>query len=285
MAKAVATLPRVFLGEALKQLRADAGTSLDDAARAIGKDRARLIKVLEGRATLTADELATLLDFLGAKPKHRKEILALGVEARKRSNGSPYMDLAPGSFRRVAQLEALATEIWSYEKGIFPYHLQAPEYVEAIMDASSGIWWEASEEERANRVAFRLERQRLVLGADKPKKLHLLFTDDSLVAEVGSPAIMKRQLAHVLHMIDQYKNLTVQIVPTTARNNPAQHGGLNVLHFGDVLRPVGFLPVVYGPSTYFDKTEDTNRLTRAFTRLRELALSPEDTRRVIEEKL
>ena len=57
MAEAVQTIPRVFLGEALKQLRADSGKTLDDAAKAAGKDRARLIKVLEGKATLTADEL------------------------------------------------------------------------------------------------------------------------------------------------------------------------------------------------------------------------------------
>jgi hypothetical protein len=56
-----------------------------------------------------------------------------------------------------------------------------------------------------------------------------------------------------------------------------------MLRFGEVLRPVSFLPVVCGPSLYFDQTEDTERIMRAFDKLRELALSPAETRAVLEE--
>lgn len=49
-----------------------------------------------------------------------------------------------------------------------------------------------------------------------------------------------------------------------------------------MLRPVGFPHVVYEHSTYFDKAADTNRLARAFGKVRELALSPEETRKYLE---
>ncbi|HEU0087329.1 MAG TPA: helix-turn-helix transcriptional regulator [Pseudonocardiaceae bacterium] len=282
MAEAVQTIPRVFLGEALKQLRADSKKTLDGAAQAAGKDRARLIKVLDGKATLLAEELEALVDYLEASPTRRKEILALGVEARKRPTDSPYTDLVEGSYRRVAWLEAMAKDIWIYEKGIYPYLIQSPEYIDTLMGASEGIWWDESGDERSNRVAFRLERQRLVFEAEKKKHVEIMFTDDALAAEVGNAEVMRKQRQHVLRVIDEYANLTVRIVPVTTRDNPAQHGGLSMLRFGEVLRPVGFLPVVYGPSTYFDKTTDTERLLRAFNKLRELALSPEETRRYLE---
>jgi transcriptional regulator with XRE-family HTH domain len=282
VAEAVQTIPRVFLGEALKQLRADSGKTLDDAAKAAGKDRARLIKVLEGKATLTADELDALVAFLKAPPTRRNEIMALGVEARKKPTGSPYMDLVEGSYRRIAWLEAMASDIWIYEKGIYPYLLQSEEYINALMLAAEGIWWDEINEDRTNRVVFRIERQRLVFESAEPKQVEILLTDDALTAEVGSPDIMRRQKTHVLAVMDEYPNVTVRIVPTRTRDNPAQHGGLSMLRFGEALRPVGFLPVVYGPSTYFDKATDTERILRAFTKLRELALSPEETRRHFE---
>ena len=45
-----------------------------------------------------------------------------------------------------------------------------------------------------------------------------------------------------------------------------------------------FLPAVYGPSVYYDKVADTERIMRAFNKLRELAWSPEETRRRLEEE-
>jgi hypothetical protein len=188
------------------------------------------------------------------------------------------MDRVEGSYRRIAWLEAMASDIWVYEKGIYPYLVQSDEYINALMLAVEGIWREELNEDRAARVAFRIERQRLVFESKEPKQVEILLTDDALIAEVGSPEIMHKQKRHVLAVMDKYPNVNVRIVPTRARDNPAQHGGLSMLRFGEVLRPVGFLPVVYGPSTYFDKVADTERILRAFNKIRELALSPEETR-------
>jgi transcriptional regulator with XRE-family HTH domain len=282
VSEAVQTIPRVFLGEALKQLRADAKKTLDAAAAAAGKDRARLIKVLDGKATLTAEELDALAKFLEATPARRRELLALGVEARKRPTENPYTDLVEGSYRRVAWLEAMAKDIWVYEKGIYPYLIQSPEYIDSLMNVGEGIWWDEAGNESLNRAAFRKERQRIVFDSTAEKDVEVLFTADALTAEVGGPQVMRAQRDHTLRVMDRHENLTVRIVPTTARDNPAQQGGMTMLRFGEVLRPVGFLHVVYGPSTYFDKATDTDRLARAFDKVRELALSPEETRKYLE---
>ncbi len=282
MPEAVPTFPRLFLGEVLKRLRAESGKKTEDLAVAIGKDRGQMSRVLDGKGTLSVDELAQLLDVLGATPDQKRELLALGAEARKRPTRRPYTDLLPRSYERLADLESMATEIWSYDPGIIPGPLQIPEYIEALMTDGDGIWWESSWEERRNRISFRLERQKLMMVADPPKSLRFILTDTALRTEVGGPDVMRRQLEHLLRMIDERPDTAIQILSATAAHNPAQGGGgLALLHFGQTLRPVGFLHGFYGPSTYFDEPIDTGRLFRAFGRLEALAASADESRRVI----
>src|SRR5690242_8541352 len=132
MAAGVLTVPRLFLGEALKRLRRESGKTLDETASAIGKSRARLINVLEGKGTLTAEELDNLLTFLDTTPKQKAELLKLGTEARKRPTRRPYTDLLPSPYERIADLQSMATEICWYERGVIPGLLQIPEYFEAV---------------------------------------------------------------------------------------------------------------------------------------------------------
>ncbi|HEY0806596.1 MAG TPA: helix-turn-helix transcriptional regulator, partial [Pseudonocardiaceae bacterium] len=240
MPEAVPTVPRLFLGEALKQLRAESGRTIDELATDLGKDRARLSRVFEGKGTLSVDELGQLLDLLGAPQAQRRELLALGAEARKRPSRRPYTDLLPRAYERLADLESMATRIWSYEPGIIPGLIQIPEYIEAMMTDGDGIWWESSWEERRNRINFRLERQKLMLAAQPPKSLHFIVTDTALRTEVGGPETMRRQLTHLLWVIDTQSNVTIQILSATASHNPTPACGLMILHLGDTLRSVGF---------------------------------------------
>lgn len=277
----VPTVPRLFLGEALRRLRAESGRTLDEAAAATGRNRIQLIRVIDGKGTITADELEQLLDFLGATPKQKRELLALGIEARKRASRRPYTDLLPGAYERLTDLESMASEIWSYERGGIPVLLQIPEYIEAQMISADGIWWQSSWEERRNRITFRLERQKLVVESEQPKAIRFIITDDALHTPIGGAEIMTRQLEHILRIIDERPNVTVQVLSATEPQNPARSGGLILLHFGELLRPVGFLPVIYGPSTYFDEPEDTGPLMRVFGKLEGLALSPDESRKLI----
>jgi transcriptional regulator with XRE-family HTH domain len=281
--EAVPTVPRLFLGEALKRLRVESGSKTDELAAAIGKDRARLSRVMDGKGTLSVKELERLLDLLGAHPKQKQELLVLGAEARKRPTRRPYTDLQPHAYERVADLESMATEIWSYEPGVIPGLLQVPEYIEARMTDGDGIWWESSWEERRNRISFRLERQKLMLESEPAKAMHFIITDAALRTEVGSTDTMRRQLGHLLRIIDERPDVTIQVLSATAAHNPAQSGGMILLHFGEVLRPISFLPVVYGPPTYFNEFTDTGRLSLAFGKLEGLAEGQAKSRTIIAE--
>jgi len=279
--EAVPTVPRLFLGERLKQLRAESGHTIEELATALDKDRGRLGRVFDGKSTLSVEELEQLLDLLNAPADQRRDLLALGAEARKRPTRRPYTDLLPRGYERLADLESMAIRIQSYEPGIIPGLIQVPEYIEALMTDVDGIWWESSWEERRNRINFRLERQKLMMAAQPPTSLHFIITDTALLTVVGGADTMRRQLEYLLHLIDNLPTITIQVLAATAPHNPAPAGGLTLLHLGTALRPVGFLPVMYGPSTYFDEPIDTARLSRAFGRLEGLAKDVDESRKVI----
>jgi transcriptional regulator with XRE-family HTH domain len=281
MAAGVLTLPRLYLGVALKRLRAESGKTLDELAAVLGKSRSRLITVLDGKGTLTADELARLLDFLGAKPMQRKELLKLGVEARKRSNRRLYADLLPDDYQRIVDLESMATEIWTYERGVVPGLLQIPEYVEGLMADGDGIWWDRSWEERRNRVTFRLDRQKLIVDSEPPKALQFVVSDEGLRTEVAGPETMRRQLEHLLSLMDARPDVSIRVLSSTVSHNPMPTGGLILLRLGEAFPPLALLTVVFGPATYVDDPVLVDRLFRARSRIEELALGPADSRKVI----
>jgi transcriptional regulator with XRE-family HTH domain len=281
VAGGVPTVPRRFLGDAIRRLRLESGKTLDEAAAAIGKNRVQLIRVIDGKGTITAHDLVVLLDFLGAEPDTKSELLDLGAEARKRSSRRPFTDVLPKGFLRHADLEAIAIEIWDYSRGVIPGLLQTPEYVEAEMAIGDGIWWDPSWEERRNRIDFRLARQRQAMTAEPAKGMHFVVSEEALRTEVGSPEIMAAQLAYLIDIIDSHHNITIQVISSTVAYNPAPEGGFYLFHFNEPLRPVGLMQVSYGPSTYFDDPADTHRLSRAFGRLEGLALTTEASRKLI----
>jgi len=271
--EAVQTMPRRLLGSELRRLRRAAGRSLDETSAAIGKDRSQLIKLEDGRATLTAAALEQLLTYLAATARDRKKLLAMGVEARKRQPKRAYVDLLPGSNSRIADLEADATSIMNYDRSLIPGLLQIPEYTEGLVAACDGAWWEKSYQERANRITFRLERQKL--HADK--SLLFIFTDDALATPVGGPEVMRRQIDRLLEA-GARPNTTLRLMNATDPRNPCPQGALILLDFDGKTPRVGLLPVAYGPSTYLDEPTDTDAIARCFQRLQELAYSEEESR-------
>lgn len=286
MGQARQTVERRQLGLALKRLREDAGKSQQEAADAIRKVRSRVVQLESGTGTVGPVDLAMLLDFYEVRGSDRKTVLALGAETRKRQKRRTYTDLLPGSFQRLADLEADAAAIFCYEVGVIPGLLQSPDYVDAIMRTGQGIFWDSSESgEAASRVAFRLARQRRVLGSPKPKRLRFVVTEDCLAADGRSRDVMHGQLRHVLELAESQADLVVQVLELGGLENPAPNGGIEVLDFLESAPRVGFAPVIYGPSTYFHEEADTASLMRVFAKVQELALNPEQSIKRIRESL
>ncbi|GAB3455870.1 helix-turn-helix domain-containing protein [Actinophytocola sediminis] len=281
MGQARQTFERRQLGLTLRRLRDEAGKSQQQAAETLGKARTRIGELEDGRFTVTADELADLLDLYGVSGKERQIALDLGTLARTRQKKRrAYTDLLPGSFQRFADLESSATEINAYEVGLVPGLLQSLGYVRATIDSGDGVWWTASHHEREERIRFRFDRQASVLGSDT-KRIRFVLTEDALRGGVGSPDVMREQRRHILEMLESNPNLAVRVLPSRVYGNPARGNGFTVFGFGDKGPPVGFCSVLFGPSTYLHQESDTTALLRGFQRLMELALDQKASAQLI----
>ncbi|RKT57063.1 helix-turn-helix domain-containing protein [Saccharothrix australiensis] len=282
MGKTGQTVERMQLGLALQGLRQRAGKSQQEAGAFVGKAHARISQVENGRGVLKHEDLLKLLDFYDATDQERDTVLAIGMQARRRQPRRAYTDELPDAFGRLADLQASAARIRHYEAGLYPGLLQSPDYVQALMHVAGSVWYDATEVEE--RVAFRLEHQRRVFDAGHDKELNFVFTEDALTNVVGSASVMQGQVLHVLQLMARHPDMTVQILPSGTADNPALGGGLIVLDFVGAPR-IAYPTMVYGSATYYDQVADTDAMARAFERVRELALPPQESKSLLIESL
>jgi transcriptional regulator with XRE-family HTH domain len=283
MGRARQTFERRQLGLTLRRLREEAGLTQQAAADGIGRVRSRIVELEEGKGTLSQEDLNKLLDCYRVPEAERPGVLTLGAEARKRQRVKPRTHQLPDSYLLFADFEASATEIRNYEPGMVPGLLQSPNYVRAIIGHSDDVWWESSPAEVEERVTFRLDRQTRTWASRHPQVLHFIMGEEAVRATVDSPQVMREQVTHILTLLSEHDSLTVQILPSACRRNPARGGAFALFDFASAdASAVGVSTVVYGPDTYFDETSDTEAMRRAFKVLERLALSPKESARLLE---
>ncbi|MGQ0839143.1 helix-turn-helix domain-containing protein [Actinokineospora sp.] len=286
------TVERRQLGLSLKRHRVSQGRSQHDVADLLGHLDARISKVEDGSATLSVEELDTVLDYLNVHGPERATLLELGAQARKRSRrgakeAHAYTDTLPGSFQRLADMEADATSIYLYEPGVIPGPLQTPGYIRAVIQSCDGVFWERSDAAVESRIAFRRERQIKVLESARPKDLQFVFTEDALTIsddEVEAD-LVREQCDHLLYLGRLYPGIRFQVIRSGWMRSPSPNGGMTLLDFAGAAPRVAFTQGAYGPSTYFDEEPDVAALLRAFRKLQELALDHRATVDVIRRKL
>jgi transcriptional regulator with XRE-family HTH domain len=281
MGKARQTFERRQLGLALRRLRLQAGRSQEEAARAMGKARARVIELEDGRSASQHEDLVKLLDCYEVSAHERQTVLDLGSLARTRQKRRVHTDLLPDSFQRFADLEASASEISCYESSVIPGLLQSPGYLRAIIADADGVWWDSSEDALRERISFREDRQVKTLDTANPKVLRFVIGEGALRGAVGSPETMHEQRRHILNLLESNRNLTVRVLRSDTYGNPARGGGLTVFGFGDRGSPIGITPGFFAPAAYFDDEADTAAMLRGFERLEKLALGLKESARLI----
>lgn len=279
------TFERRQLGLALRRLRDNAGKTQQQAAEAVGKVRTRIVQLEDGTATASQEDLAKLLDFYGITGDERRTVLELGAHARTRQKKRVHVDHLPDSYQRFADLEASASEIDCFETGIIPGLLQSESYIRAILAECEGVWWEPDAVDSKDRLIFREQRQHRVLDSDDRRIMRFIITEDALRANFGDPEIMREQVRHLLGLLRRHRDLTIRVLRNDVAGNPSRGRGFWIFGFGDRGAPVGFSPTPVGPSAYYDDEADTATMRQAFYRIWELALSRQESRRLLESTL
>ncbi|CAG6393079.1 helix-turn-helix domain-containing protein [Streptomyces cocklensis] len=181
-------------------------------------------------------------------------------------------------FRQWARQEALAISLCTYECRVVPGLLQTESYARAVSMSVPPLAVEAAVDQRVN---ARLERQQL-LSTDREPPCAFSFIVEQAVLErrTGGAEITREQLDRLLAVVDRHWNVEVQVMPLV---QPV-HAGLD--------GPIALLETPENRWFGYSEGQENGRLIsdpksisilqRRYAKLRSQALTPEDSRKLLE---
>jgi transcriptional regulator with XRE-family HTH domain len=228
------------LSRQLREARMAAGfATMDAAASATGLSRATISRIESAKQVILPRTVRLLCQIYGIGSPTLDQMLKLASEAADdRGWQADFAGVVPDWFERFVSEESDATEMSIYAAELVPSLLQTDDYCRAVRAASAK---QISEDELNRYVEFRAARAARLAKT----KLHVVLNEAVLRRQVGSPAIMRDQLNHLVEIADR-PNVSLQILPFTSGAHPAMTGSFTMLHF----------PASTGVATVFVEVDD-----------------------------
>ncbi|MER7495363.1 helix-turn-helix transcriptional regulator [Streptomyces pharetrae] len=183
----------------------------------------------------------------------------------------------PAWFRQVAELEARATEICTFQMNMVHGLLQTEPYARAVLSV-------LDETDLDDRTAVRLARQQ-IFGKDQPPVFWGVLSEAALHQEIGGREVMLGQLAHLLSFQSNAR-INIQVLPYEAGEHAGLTGSFTLFRFGS--DPTIVYTEGYGSGHPSANPETVNDCSLRYDHLRAAALSLRDSaeliRRVMEER-
>ncbi|MEU1282576.1 helix-turn-helix transcriptional regulator [Streptomyces sp. NPDC005805] len=254
--------PRQRFAEELRTLRAASGISLRALGERLGWDWSLFGKMEKGE-TLGSPEVAQALDTHYGTPG-----LLLALWELAAGDKSQFKE----RYRKYMTLEAEAVSLWHFAVSALPGLLQTGEYARELL-AAGGL----RGKELDQQVEARLGRQLLLEGEDAPP-FRTILSEAALRTALRDERSWREQLAH-LSAIAERPNVTLQVLP--------QRAGLHGLSNTDVwfLRLPSGRTVTYTEHDFggelFEDNAVVERMQRAYDAMRDLALSPVESQKLV----
>jgi transcriptional regulator with XRE-family HTH domain len=252
-----------FFGAELRRLRTEAGISQEDLGQRISYSSS-LVGMVETARRAPARDFTERCDAaLGTG----------GVLTRLWPLVS--QESLPRWFRPFAEVERTATSIRSWEPLVIPGLLQTEDYARAL----SAAWQPGDGREVVQQqVNARMERQQLLVR-DDPPLLWMIIGEVALRNPVGSPAVLREQLAQLLEHEAEHPKIIVQVVPLNAGAHPGLEDPLVLVTRRD--EPDLAYLEVQGRGQLVESGEEVGRYGLLYDLLRAVALPPDASREMI----
>ncbi|WP_430781089.1 helix-turn-helix domain-containing protein [Actinoplanes sp. G11-F43] len=182
---------------ALQQARKRAGLTQNQVAEEMEWSTSKVIRIENGDVTISANDLRSLLGFLGVRDRATvTDLLAATRIARTRQRQAWYQaeefrDTLTDDLRKLIEYESEATEIRSYSIYYIPGPLQTRDYATALMSRYED---ELTEDQRTRRVEARMRRREALLGRPDGVRILLMVDESVLRRTIGGPAVFADQL-------------------------------------------------------------------------------------------
>ncbi|MDF3298409.1 helix-turn-helix domain-containing protein [Streptomyces tropicalis] len=251
--------PRRRFAEELRTLRTGSGTSLRQLGERLGWDWSLFGKMEKGE-TLGSPEVVQALDQHYGTPGLLLALweLAAGDHTQFRER-----------YRRYMALEAEAVSLWHFAVSVLPGLLQTPGYAREVL-AAGGL----RGRELDQQVEARMGRRELLEGEDAPP-FRTILSEAVLRTPLRNVGEWRGQLSHLAEVAER-SSVTMQVLPLAA----GMHGlDSTAVMF---LRLPGGLTVAYTENAHrgelVEEDGPVERLQRAYDAMRDLAMSPAESR-------
>ncbi|MDF4252915.1 helix-turn-helix domain-containing protein [Streptomyces sp. NPDC007025] len=254
--------PRARFAEELRHLRAQRGESLRQLGDRLGWDWS-LFGKMESGETLGGPEVVEALDQHYGTPGLLLALWELAINDQTQFRER---------YRRYMELEAKATSLWHFAVSVLPGLLQTPGYAGEVLAAGGSKGLDLEQQ-----VQARMSRRSLLEGDDAPP-FRTILSEAVLRTPLRDAGEWRKQLEYLVGAADR-GNVALQVLPFSA----GFHGLMNV----DVwyLRQPEGRTLAYTESGYrgelIEETAAVERLQLAYDAVRDLALSPVESRKFI----
>ena len=258
----------------LRAARQDKGLTQEQVAKAMEWSLSKMNRIEKAKTGISANDLKVLLPLYGITDKDRtEELLALARASRQAPWWRGYADVAPSTLLELIDYENAASSISQFESMFVPGILQTEEYALALLHA---LYGEGSPAERVPALVDLRTRRRDLLSSEGPPLFSFILDEAVVRRLVGSPAVMSRQLMHLVSLAD-LPNVTIRMVPFAAGVHPGMKGPFEVIKFDD--EPNEDVAFLEGPHGDFisDDPQETRSYQETFNRIAHLALGESES--------
>jgi transcriptional regulator with XRE-family HTH domain len=263
------TLRRRELGFLLRKLRTDRELTIEEVSERLLFSPTKLSRLETGRAGVSPRDIRDLcLLYEVTDPAERDRLMTLAREGKQRA----WWQKFALPYATYVGLEADATSISDFNSDLVTGLLQVEGYARAILEATEPPLDHATIEQR---IQARIKRQAL-LEQDGGPLLHCIVDEQALHRPVGGSAVMRSQLARI-SKVATLPEVTFQIIPVDVGAHPGMDSTFVLLEFDEpMVNDVVYIEGLVG-NIYLEDAAELDRYKRIFSRLRSIALSPEDS--------
>jgi transcriptional regulator with XRE-family HTH domain len=275
MADLSPTVRQRELGLRLRELRTAKNLTVEMVAKELLCSPTKISRAETGVRRATLRDVRDLCQIYGVDPETSAELMDLAREAYKPGWWTKYDDLV---IAPLIGMEQSATAITSFGMYFLPPLLQSEDYARAVI---KGIAPKITEKILNQRVEARMERQKLLDGPTPPR-YRVLLDEAVLRRHFGGSAVMRNQLARILSLIREEK-ATVQVIPFTVGAYGASDSNFTCMEFGGTKLPDLVYVETLVSHLYIERPDEVDRYSEALDYLRDSALNPRDSAKMIEE--
>jgi hypothetical protein len=205
------------------------------------------------------------------------ELTTVAREGHGRPWWSDYADVVTPQFARYLGYEGMASEFWISHPFLVPGLLHTREYASGLL----GVYPES--ETARKLVELRTRRQQRVF-AQSDVTFHFVFGEEGLYRWIGGPAVMRRQLEHLLDF-DPRRNVSIRIVPFTAGSHPGLRSPFVMLRRRDTDDEVLFVESVNGDQLIQDDPEQIAEYTEYIEIIHEASMGGDPASALLREQI